>query len=264
MKSIECIDVFNNNPIKSFVNAGFHKYRANWGWERKCSHASLYYIAYGYLRFTVGNKTFIAKSGDVVFLRKSDDAFIYNEGDEYSELYFVAFVYDESVDLGISAVTESEGYIKLFKDILESYLSGARLSNLKISQLLLKLIYNLAKDNLKSQSDYSENARLLAAAEYININYYKDISIDHLSKLSGYSEPHLRRLFIKHFGVSPKNYIINKRIEMAKEMLLEIPEKTVDEIADLLGICSASYFCKLFKSKEGISPLDFKKRFKNG
>ena len=79
-----------------------------------------------------------------------------------------------------------------------------------------------------------------------------------LCRMTGYSESHLRRLFVKNFGMSPQNYIVEKRIDMAKEMLLDIPEKTVDEIADLLGISSTSYFCKLFRSKTGMSPMEYK------
>ena len=59
--------------------------------------------------------------------------------------------------------------------------------------------------------------------------------------------------------MSPQNYILEKRIEVAKEMLLDIPEKTVEEISDLLGVNSCSYFCKLFKSKVGLSPNEYRK-----
>ena len=78
--------------------------------------------------------------------------------------------------------------------------------------------------------------------------------------MTGYSPAHLRRLFIKVFGTSPINYIIDRKIERAKEMLLEPPEKTIEEITDMLGICSPSYFCRMFKSRVGISPMEYKKQ----
>jgi bacterial regulatory helix-turn-helix proteins, araC family len=53
-------------------------------------------------------------------------------------------------------------------------------------------------------------------------------------------------------------YILNKKIEMAKEILLDAPEKTTQEIAELVGFCSASYLCKIFKSKVGLSPFVYK------
>lgn len=260
MESVETLDFFRNCPIHEFVGAGFHKYRPNWGWERNIDNASLYFIAEGRLKFSLREKSFVAEKNDVVLLKKSDVATISNETDSYSTLYYVAFNYDESVSLGIEMITGNTGHKNLFKDILDAHLSKAPYSKLKISQLFLKLIYNLAVDNLHSRKDYISVSKINEAAEYININYYKDITINDLCKLTGYSEAHLRRLFIKNFGMSPQSYILDKRIEMAKEMLVDIPEKTVDEIADLLGISSASYFCKLFKGKTGLSPSEFKRQ----
>ncbi|MBQ2932376.1 MAG: AraC family transcriptional regulator [Clostridia bacterium] len=49
------------------------------------------------------------------------------------------------------------------------------------------------------------------------------------------------------------------KTERAKELLLHIPEQTVEEIWDMLGFCPLSYFCRLFKSKVGMSPVEYKK-----
>ena len=57
-------------------------------------------------------------------------------------------------------------------------------------------------------------------------------------------------------------FILNKKVSMAKEMLLETPEKTLDEIADLVGFCSASYLCKIFKRQTGTTPIEYKERRK--
>jgi two-component system response regulator YesN len=55
-------------------------------------------------------------------------------------------------------------------------------------------------------------------------------------------------------------YILNKKVDMAKEMLLDAPEKTMDEIAEMVGFCSASYLCKIFKKQTGFSPAEYKRR----
>ena len=70
----------------------------------------------------------------------------------------------------------------------------------------------------------------------------------------------LLRLFVKNYGVPPTEYILNKKIDMAKEMLLDAPEKTIDEIAELVGFCSASYLCKIFKKQTGITAAEYKRR----
>ena len=155
--------------------------------------------------------------------------------------------------------TSTTNHFKLFKDINDAYLSKAPLSSFKIAHLLIMLVYSLASDNIYSSEEYQQHSKIHKAARYINVNYYKDIHIDDLCEMTGYSPAHLRRLFIKIFGTSPSNYIIDRKIERAKEMLLEPPTKTIEEITDMLGICSPSYFCRMFKSKVGISPTEYKK-----
>lgn len=258
MNRFENADFFSGSPIREFVGAGFEKYRPHWKWERNINNASLYYIADGSLEFELQNEAFTVQKSDVVFLKRSDIATISNNTDKYSSLYYIAFNYNDSFEPELPSVTNNTPHLTLFKDILDTHRSGAPYSNLRTSYSLQKLIYNLLIESLHTSKDYILTSRIKSAAEYININYYKNISIDQLCKISGYSPAHLRRLFLKTFGVSPQNYIIERRIEAAKEMLLDLPEKNVDEISDLLGMGSSSYFCKLFKAKTGMSPISFR------
>ncbi|MBQ7399649.1 MAG: helix-turn-helix transcriptional regulator [Clostridia bacterium] len=259
MLDLQKIDYFADNPIQQFVGAGFEKYRPHWHWERNIANASLYYIADGSLDFEFADSSFTAKKGDVVFLKKSDTAVIRNKTENYSSLYYIAFNYDESRELSMLTYFEDTPYSNLFKDILDAHRSMSHYSNLKICHLFHKLLYSLLMDSLQTREDYILTSRIYAAAEYININYYKNISMEKLCSITGYSPAHLRRLFSKTFGTSPQSYILDKRIEIAKELLLEVPEKNVDEIADLLGMSSTSYFCKMFKAKTGTSPIIYRK-----
>jgi AraC-like DNA-binding protein len=259
MANIKNLDFFSCCPVKEFVGAGFEKYRPQRLWERNIANASLYFIAEGSLDFMLETKSFTACQNDVVFLGINDIAKIRNSSPENSSLYYIAFNYENRDFLQPGTVFKSTSHLSLFKDILDAHRSGAPFSNLKIFHLFHKLLYSLCVDSLKTKEDYLLTSRINAAAEYININYYKNIDIGKLSSLTGYSPAHLRRLFIKNFGMSPRDYILTKRIDVAKEMLLDIPEKNIDEIADLLGMGSTSYFCKLFRAKTGVSPTLYRK-----
>lgn len=259
MDNLQKNDFFTNNPIQQFVGAGFEKYRPRRQWERNLANASFYFIADGSLEFQFKNSSFSADKGDVVFLKKRDIAVIKNTTDSYSSLYYIAFNYDEDMPLEISTHFTETPYHHLFKDILDTHRSMAPYSSLKINYHFNKLIYSLMMDTLQTKKEYIQNSRINAAAEYININYYKNITIEKLCDITGYSPAHLRRLFNSHFGTSPQNYILDKRIDIAKELLIDTPEKSIDEIKDLVGMNSASYFCKLFKEKLGCSPLNFRK-----
>ena len=83
---------------------------------------------------------------------------------------------------------------------------------------------------------------------------YKNITTEELCNAAGYSPAQLRRLFPKVYGCTPKDYILKKKMEHVCRILKEEPEKNVEEIAYLLGFCSPTYFCYVFKKKFGISP----------
>jgi AraC family transcriptional regulator of arabinose operon len=74
----------------------------------------------------------------------------------------------------------------------------------------------------------------------------------------GYSPDHFGRLFKKHTGLTPLDYIIQARIEHAKELLLG-SNLSVQRISELLGYCDVFHFSKQFKQKTGVSPLGFRR-----
>lgn len=93
---------------------------------------------------------------------------------------------------------------------------------------------------------------------FLEENFSNDICLKTLVDMSGYSYDYFRHLFKESFGVSPKNYILDKRITYGKQLLKEksIP---VSEIAHLCGFSTVSQFNSIFKKRVGVSPLQFKK-----
>lgn len=260
MNTIKDFDNFTANPITSFKNAGYYRHRAGWVCTQSADHTVFFCIESGKMNVSTKNRDYICNAGDVVFIKNFESVTLSNTLDDDLSYYFVSFFCERDFDFQINTVTKDANVLGLFKDISKAHRSGAYLSKIKTAELFLRLIYTLCYQKLEKSRDYADNYKLLSTVEYININYYKKITPSFLSQISGYSPAHLRRLFVKHFGVPPMEYILNKKIDMAKEILLEAPEKTTQEIADLVGFCSASYFCKIFKKCTGISPLDYKRK----
>lgn len=259
MGNIKDFDNFKSNPITSFKNAGYYKHRTGWNCTQKASHAVFFCVESGKMGVHTQSSDCICNAGDVVFIKSYEKMTLCNLTDNDLSYYFVSFFCDQDFDFQINTVTKDANVLGLFKDISKAHRSGAQLSKIKVAELFLRLLYNICSQNLKESKDYADNYKLLSTVEYININYYKKITPDYLSKISGYSPSHLRRLFVKNFGVPPMEYILNKKVDVVKEMLLDAPEKTTDEIAELVGFCSASYLCKTFKSRVGVSPIEYKK-----
>lgn len=98
----------------------------------------------------------------------------------------------------------------------------------------------------------------IGTRHYINNHFDKELNLDFLSKVRFTSKFHLIRIFKKYYGQTPKQYIIDKRIEQAK-LLLKNGVNVTDACFEV-GFDSPSSFSTLFKSRVGISPNEFQKR----
>ncbi len=92
---------------------------------------------------------------------------------------------------------------------------------------------------------------------FIDTNFEKDLKLDFLSHIRFTSKYHLQRLFKRYYGQTPRQYLIDKRIEKAKEHLKN--GMTVTETCFAVGFESLGSFSKLFKSKTGKPPSQFQK-----
>ncbi len=100
--------------------------------------------------------------------------------------------------------------------------------------------------------------RLRPALKHIAMHYAKDISIGELARLCFSSEPNFRRLFNKCLGVSPMDYLLRFRLEIAK-MFLRNTEKSVLEISLNAGFPTLSNFNRQFKLHVGCSPREWRR-----
>jgi len=83
-----------------------------------------------------------------------------------------------------------------------------------------------------------------------------------LSKELCISKPELIRHFKKGYGNTPYKYLINLRINHAKNMLTN-DNFSVYEIAEFLCFSDQFYFSNIFKQHVGLSPLQYRKKFRN-
>ena len=96
------------------------------------------------------------------------------------------------------------------------------------------------------------------ATEIIKYNYNNDISIKALAEMLFLDSAYFSRLFKEKLRVSPKQYILNLRLEKAKELLCE-SDYTIKEISLTVGFADSLYFSKLFYKKTGLSPTSYRK-----
>jgi len=98
---------------------------------------------------------------------------------------------------------------------------------------------------------------VISTRNFINNNFDKNLNLESLSEIMSTSKYHLLRLFKKYYGLTPRQYLMDKRIEKSKENLIN--GMTVTETCFAVGFESLGSFSKLFKIKTGKSPSVFQK-----
>lgn len=84
----------------------------------------------------------------------------------------------------------------------------------------------------------------------------ESMSIDRLVNYSGLSRMGVNRLFKINYGISPIQYFIHTKIELAKKYLRE-DNYNISQISELLGYSSVHYFSLQFKKETGMSPTEY-------
>jgi len=99
------------------------------------------------------------------------------------------------------------------------------------------------------------------AIQFIRDHYERDINLNDICGYVFLSPSYFTRIFKKETGYSPISYLINTRIERAKELLAETEEK-VNEIALSVGFSSQQRFNEAFKKITGMTPLEYRKKIR--
>jgi AraC-like DNA-binding protein len=98
--------------------------------------------------------------------------------------------------------------------------------------------------------------RIVNAKLFIDENYQEPIDLDAVSKRAFFSRFHFHRLFTKIYKKTPHQYITQKRIDKAKELLSD--NKPVTEVCNEVGFESIGSFSILFKKEIGFAPTFYR------
>lgn len=95
-------------------------------------------------------------------------------------------------------------------------------------------------------------------ARYVDEHLDSDLSVSALAGMVFLSKDHLTRSFKKRYGKTVSEYILEKRMQLARELLWD-PRLTVTMVAGKVGFGSYSHFTEQFKKYYGMPPRDFQK-----
>lgn len=235
-----------------------------------------YYILDGVGKFSIEDKLIDVKKDDFLIINSNVGHSIYPSNKD-ENLIYISFGVD-SIFLKILNQEESleedkyfykniederlkEEFIRAFQDIQTEFNLGAdyskSMANAKATVYVINLLRRF-KDEFTITNDIKINKQIDYIKNYIDNNYSEDIKLESLSKMAYMNKFHLISEFKQSYRVTPIEYLILKRIEVTKNLLIST-NHSMEEISSIVGFNSQSYFNQVFKKKVGITPSQFRK-----
>lgn len=131
----------------------------------------------------------------------------------------------------------------------------AKIAELCLSIMLLRLV---SQQSIVGTIMRTDSRSLDRALQFISDYYNTDIKLPTLATMVGYSYDRFRHLFRLQYGISPKQMILQRRIDAAKELLRR--EGSITNIARDCGFPSISQFTTCFKNATGMTPREYRNK----
>ncbi len=249
-------------------------------WERECllgwhisprslPHSLAIFVHEGRARWVIGGETLVANIGSLIFIPEG----VSHSADLISPHPFCAtFVHLTARAFGVQCILALLGFPKKI-DGVDSFSAHAnelaRLYALRpmgwklrgqaiVTDLLLRCVQeypqlfqpSIAPKDAKALKWLCPVFQLLASTD-------SKVTVSELAKAAMCSPTHFRRLFQKVVGMSPRQWLLERRLQKAAQ-LLQTTDKTVQQIADACGFESLSHFTRYFKAKFRMSPSQYR------
>lgn len=148
-------------------------------------------------------------------------------------------------------IQDPELYIKDFEQM--KALSLFEENRIEIMSIFYHMLHRLS-----AQSSLSNT--LMPAIKYLEENYSNpNLTNSDLAQQCSISEIYFRRIFTEHYNVTPRQFIIDVRINRAKQLLAEGALK-ICAVAERCGFSNQYHFCRVFKEKTGLTPTEYMKQ----
>ena len=225
----------------------------------------LQYITEGELHFEVRERHFIAKANELVLLNcrevnhywaksKAKVKWFHFNGNIAKPL--VDYIYDNN-----SCGHFGELYAKRVEPYIDNIFALLRKPNttdFQLSHNIYSILCELASPKpikLSPSEDIIDRA-----VKFIQENYNSPISVNDVCNHVGISLFYFTRLFKKVMYISPHSYLINLRLDNAKNLLI-YTYYSIEKVAALSGFQSSSHFIRAFKQSTSFTPNQFRKYF---
>ncbi|MDU1317070.1 AraC family transcriptional regulator, partial [Anaerococcus hydrogenalis] len=202
----------------------------------------------------VGHSIYSNENENLLYISFGIDSIFIKNINDKEKLEEDKYIYKKIKD-------SNEYFIDCFNEINQEFNSNdiyaKSMANAKASEFIIKLLRKY-KDEFLITNDIKINKQIDYIKNFIDNNYSEDIKLESLSKMAYMNKFHLISEFKQSYRVTPIEYLILKRIEITKNLLIST-NNSMEEISSIVGFNSQSYFNQVFRKKVGITPSQFRK-----
>ena len=247
-------------------------------------NAEILWIQKGELFLKIQEKNYIGKAGDIIYINPRE---LHGMQSQTPDCTYLAFIFplswfqfaqmDEAAEMYLNPLAEGNVQVitqlpspvagqagDIFREIYADYYDSCG-NWLMIKANLLRFYACLFQNNLiiyRQQEDSAQVRLLLEIAQYMQTHYKEKLSLKELGQVFHMSPKYFSVFFQKHFSRNLTDYLTSIRIEAAKKLLVE-SDADMELISQQAGFSSSSYFIRIFREYLGLTPGQYRKKYKN-
>lgn len=248
-------------------NVGWQTCEPGWQWGPGVrDHFLIHHVVSGRGTYTAGERKWDIRAGDTFIVWPYKEVTYTADRNDPWEYYWVGFFgSDAPALLAHTDLSESKPVISVdFGDELRAALLAIYNSRgqddvalVKMTGYLYLMLSLLVERSGKSPPGSVSLEYARRAGEYIAMHYAEELTVEDLARQTGVSRSYLFRVFKKHYGLSPQEYLLEVRLKTACRLLRET-DSTIGMVAAFTGFQNSLYFSRIFKQRRGTTPSAYR------
>ncbi|MBM7702621.1 AraC family transcriptional regulator [Metabacillus iocasae] len=277
---------FKLPPFPTFIIGGTHTFlKGKKHFKRTYTVFDLLYVKRGTLYMSENEMEYKVNEGEYILLSPGLEHYGHKGCDERTDVIWFhfsvegSFSYETNASLQWRDLFQKEGTFTepaqfIFQIPTYGRFDNRAIMEQKLDELVHLNEYGSVENKLQQQMIFQEILIILqkealaipTAAErvcdkyiaYIRAHFKEDLSVQEVALKLHYHPDYIARSMKKTMGVGPVEYLQQYRISQSK-ILLATTDMKIKEVAEKVGIQDDTYFSRLFRKKEGVSPNRYRR-----
>lgn len=234
---------------------------------------SIRYVIHGKGYGVWRGKTYAVGPNQMLFLDLTEEHEYFADPDDPCKIFWVRFggmqtaEYHRMLECDKNPVLDVRNARltrQLFEELIVLFEQGTPGFEVTASSHITRILTEAAITHMEGNESPNAGTSLTypetvhQAIRYISNHYQDPIKIEDIVSYVHLSPSHFSRLFKRATGCTVTEYLIKYRLRIAKKLLAGT-DSSLGEIAQTAGFCSQSYFSKMFRQFEGMTPLEYRR-----